>query len=78
MRHEKTVSVSKIRLLWEPWKEDETPQKNLLLKEKVGKLKWNNSARNIQNKHHYQRVLTSRRRSASLCPNKTKNVGKKL
>jgi hypothetical protein len=27
MRHEKTVSVSKIRLLWEPWKEDETPRK---------------------------------------------------
>jgi hypothetical protein len=27
MRHEKTVSVSKIRLLWEPWKEDETPKK---------------------------------------------------
>ena len=26
MRHEKTVSVSKIRLLWEPWKEDETPR----------------------------------------------------
>ena len=28
MRHEKTVSVSKIRLLWEPWKEDETPRKS--------------------------------------------------
>jgi hypothetical protein len=27
MRHEKTVSVSKIRPLWEPWKEDETPRK---------------------------------------------------
>ena len=26
MRHEKTVSVSKIRLLWEPWEEDETPR----------------------------------------------------
>ena len=28
MRHEKTVSVSKIRHLWEPWEEDETPRKN--------------------------------------------------
>ena len=27
MRHEKTVSVSKIRHLWEPWEEDETPRK---------------------------------------------------
>jgi hypothetical protein len=27
MKHEKTVSVSKIRLLWEPWEEDETPRK---------------------------------------------------
>ena len=26
MRYEKTVSVSKIRLLWEPWEEDETPR----------------------------------------------------
>ena len=26
MRHEKTVSVSKIRHLWEPWEEDETPR----------------------------------------------------
>jgi hypothetical protein len=30
MRNEKTVSVSKIRILWEPWKEDETPRKRLL------------------------------------------------
>ena len=29
MRHEKTVSVSKIRHLWEPWEEDETPRKIL-------------------------------------------------
>ena len=28
MRHEKSVSVSKIRLLWEPWEEDETPRKH--------------------------------------------------
>ena len=27
MRHEKTVSVSKIKPLWEPWEEDETPRK---------------------------------------------------
>ena len=27
MRHEKTVSVSKIKHLWEPWEEDETPRK---------------------------------------------------
>ena len=26
MGHEKTVSVSKIRILWEPWKEDESPR----------------------------------------------------
>ena len=30
MRHEKTVSVSKIRHLWEPWEEDETPRKSIL------------------------------------------------
>ena len=30
MRHEKTVSVSKIKPLWEPWEEDETPRKNIL------------------------------------------------
>ena len=30
MRHEKTVSVSKIRPLWEPWKENETPRKCIL------------------------------------------------
>ena len=30
MRHEKTVSVSKIRHLWEPWEEDETPRKTNL------------------------------------------------
>ena len=29
MRHEKTVSVSKIKPLWEPWEEDETPRKSL-------------------------------------------------
>jgi hypothetical protein len=27
MRHEKTVSESKIGLLWEPLEEDETPRK---------------------------------------------------
>jgi len=27
MRHEKTVSVSKIKPVWEPWEEDETPRK---------------------------------------------------
>ena len=27
MRHEKTVSVSKLKPLWEPWEEDETPRK---------------------------------------------------
>jgi hypothetical protein len=26
MRHEKTVSESKIGLLWEPWEENETPR----------------------------------------------------
>ena len=26
MRHEKTVSVRKIKPLWEPWEEDETPR----------------------------------------------------
>lgn len=31
MRHEKTGSVIKIILLWEPWKEDETPRKFVLL-----------------------------------------------
>ena len=32
MRHEKkTVSVSKIRPLWEPWEEEETPKKSFLL-----------------------------------------------
>ena len=30
MRHEKTVSVSKIKPLWEPWEEDETPRKTIL------------------------------------------------
>ena len=30
MRHEKTVSVSKIKHLWEPWEEDETPRKIIL------------------------------------------------
>jgi hypothetical protein len=30
MRHEKTVSVSKIKPLWEPWEEDETPRKYIL------------------------------------------------
>ena len=30
MRHEKTVSVSKIKHLWEPWEEDETPRKVVL------------------------------------------------
>ena len=30
MRHEKTVSVSKIRHLWEPWEEDETPRISIL------------------------------------------------
>ena len=30
MRHEKTVSVSKIKPLWEPWEEDETPRKCIL------------------------------------------------
>ena len=30
MRHEKTVSVSKIKPLWEPWEEDETPRKIFL------------------------------------------------
>ena len=29
MRHEKTVSVSKIKFLWEPWEEDEKPRKAL-------------------------------------------------
>ena len=29
-RHEKTVSESKMGLLWEPWEEDETPRKELL------------------------------------------------
>ena len=29
MRHEKTVSVSKIKPLWEPWEEDETPRKTI-------------------------------------------------
>ena len=29
MRHEKTVSVSKIKPVWEPWEEDETPRKVL-------------------------------------------------
>ena len=33
MRHEKTVSVSKIRHLWEPWEEDETPRKVILVVE---------------------------------------------
>ena len=31
MRHEKTVSVSKIKPLWEPWEEDETPRKRFLV-----------------------------------------------
>ena len=31
MRHEKTVSVSKIRPLWEPWEEDQTPRKSILV-----------------------------------------------
>ena len=31
MRHEKTVSVSKIKPLWEPWEEDETPRKTMYL-----------------------------------------------
>ena len=31
MRHEKTVSVSKIKPLWEPWEEDETPRKNKVI-----------------------------------------------
>ena len=31
MRHEKTVSVSKIKPLWEPWEEDETPRKTVTL-----------------------------------------------
>jgi hypothetical protein len=31
MRHEKTDSVSKIRDLWEPWEEDETPRKRILM-----------------------------------------------
>ena len=29
MRHEKTVSVSKIKPLWEPWEEDETPRNQI-------------------------------------------------
>ena len=29
MRHEKTNSVSKIKPVWEPWEEDETPRKKL-------------------------------------------------
>ena len=34
MRHEKTVSESKIKPLWEPWEEDETPRKRILTFEK--------------------------------------------
>ena len=30
MRHEKTVSVSKIRPLLEPWKDDETPREEVI------------------------------------------------
>ena len=31
VNNRKTVSVSKIRPLWEPWEEDETPRKKIPL-----------------------------------------------
>ena len=43
MRHEKTVSVSKIKHLWEPWEEDETPRK-LLISMVANFLFWQNQA----------------------------------
>ena len=51
MRHEKTVSVSKIKPVWEPWEEDETPRKLFLFLLKVVSSFPNNELSDVNKTH---------------------------